>query len=129
LEVTDGYVRPKDFEPISLGLVDRLFSGGWLNTHAPNPYPNSGKPGYGTRLIINSPGPAWWSEHEAKNTRFLAERMERLATANMDLQKALDESARKFNRSMRIIAVSALIIAMLTLAPAVVSMGVSLNWW
>ncbi|MGJ3241513.1 MAG: hypothetical protein ACFE0O_00940 [Opitutales bacterium] len=129
LEVDDGQIRPRNAPAISLSLVECLFSGGWLTTFVPAEYPRQGKPGYGTKLLITAPGPAWWSEQETRNAHFLAEKMEALAEANADLQLALNESSRKFNNSMRIIALSATVIALATLATTLYWMGASLQWW
>jgi hypothetical protein len=129
LEINDGYVRIPGGEPILLSSVDQLISGGWLNTQCPDPHPSQGKPGHGTRLIITSPGPAWWSEQETKNAQFLAAKMETLARANRDLQIALDQSSMKFNRSMRWIAIAATIFAFTSAAATIFWMGASLEWW
>lgn len=129
LEVNDGQVRIPSGETIPLSSVDRLISGGWLNTQCPDEYPTSGKPGYGNRLIITSPGPAWWSEQETKNAQFLAAKMESLARANHDLQIALDQSSMKFQCSMRWIAIAATIFALTSAAATIFWMGASLEWW
>lgn len=129
LEVNDGFVRIPGAEAIPLGLVERLISGGWLTTHCPDPQPGQGKHGYRTRLIITSPGPAWWSEQEIRNAEFLAKKMETLAQANHDLQIALDQSSMKFQCSMRWIAIAATVFACASALATIFWMGASLEWW
>ena len=129
LEVDDGNVWIPAGETIPLGLVERLISGGWLETYCPEPPEGQKKPGHGTRLIITSPGPAWWSEQETKNAEFLAAKMETLAQANLNLQISLDKSSMKFNRSMRWIAIAATVFAFTSAAATIFWMGSSLAWW
>ncbi len=128
LEVNDGYVRIPGGEAIPLSSVDRLISGGWLNTQCPDEYPTSGKPGYGNRLIITSPGPAWWSEQETKNAQFLAAKMETLAEASRALQISLDQSSMKFQCSMRWIAIAATVFAAASAVATIFWMSASLGW-